>query len=795
MPKQVRVFYAYPNHPPSVGETISSAITKLSAIDEIKRNNIRFAKWTDSAASGSRLIRTVLGQIDRSQIFSCDLTYLNPNVSFELGYSIARFKRLFTALNPSISNVNKNYRRIYFSLLGMTYAEYENHEELAETFLHEKPWQSLLQTLLDQRYRQKTPQPESPTVMYVKPPANTDSVLATIGELKRSVFGESIIIDDPKEYSSLSLEWYAEKLLESDAVVVHLLGTNHEEHKEHNIKASIVAGLAHGFGRPIMMLAHAPYESPIDYDQWLSVHDTAEACMTTTKTWLDSVGNSLPRRRPRRQRASGVRSRQLDLRSLFLGDPVAEHEADKLHEYFVETDAFRRAMDDPLTILVGRRGTGKTAILYAIYGELKSSRASHVTILKPVGYETHGLIRVLEEVRQRSERGFLIESLWKLLIYSEVASSSASVIQDRPVHLERTVAEIEFLDYYERNSNVLSPPVSERIQNAVTSLEGVGGIADSQEQRLKISEGLHNSLISDIRQHLGKVLTDSESLVLLIDGLDEPWGPGEHVTLLAELIGGLLGVEQFIPSDFQRSSSRVSPVNAKVSILLRSDIFAFVQHLISEQDKLPIVRTTWNDQETLLRVLDERMLYGAPRGRSATEVWTELFPTEVVGVDCADFILRTVLPRPRDLIHLVKAAISSAINRGHDKLQPEDFLTARERYSQWVFDSILKEDDPSRGKLERILYEFAGAGRELGLEDIESRFSSAGVDGTDANFYLDLLCDISFLGIETTTGFRYSSEEEERRSLRNVARVLASRDERKERFEVNPAFYQILQIE
>ena len=483
MPKRVTVFYAYPNDPPSIGESITSALSRLSATEEIKQKNIRFKKWTDNAASGSRLISNVLGQIDRCQVFSCDLTYPNANVSFELGYSIARYKRLFTTINPSISDADKSYRRIYFSLLNMAYAKYENHENLAEAFLSERPWQSLGQTLLHENYRQQVPRPENPTVMYIKPPVNTDSVIATTEELRRSVFGESIIIDDPNEYSSQSLEWYAEKLLEADVVVIHLLSTDHEGYSDHNLKASIVAGLAHGFGRQMMMLAHAPYKSPIDYDPWLSVHDTAEACVTITKTWLESTTSTLTRRRPRRQRASSTASRKLDLRSLFLGDPVAEHEAFNLHEYFVETDAFLRAMDGPLTILVGRRGTGKTAILYAINGELKSNRASHVTIFKPVSYETHGLLRVLEEVRQRSERGFLIESLWKFLIYSEVASSLALAIRDRPVHIERTVAEDEFLEYYEGQSNVLRPPISERLQNAVTSLQGVGGIADAQEQR------------------------------------------------------------------------------------------------------------------------------------------------------------------------------------------------------------------------------------------------------------------------------------------------------------------------
>ena len=105
----------------------------------------------------------------------------------------------------------------------MGYAEYDNHENLADRFFPERPWQSLDQTLLDRRYRQQVPRPEHPTVMYLKPPSNTDSVLATTDELRRSIFANSIIIDDPNEYSSQILDWYAEKLLIADAIVVHLL--------------------------------------------------------------------------------------------------------------------------------------------------------------------------------------------------------------------------------------------------------------------------------------------------------------------------------------------------------------------------------------------------------------------------------------------------------------------------------------------------------------------------------------------------------------------------------------------
>ena len=177
MPKQARVFYAYPNHPPDVGETITSTIDKLKAHSELKQKNIRFRPWTDNPVSGRRLISAITGQIDRSHVFACDLTYPNPNVNFELGFAIARFKRIFASLSPTINEVERNYKRIYSSLLNIGYSEYVNHEELVEALLMARPWDSLQQTLLENRHREQIPRLEKPTLMYVKPPHNSLLVL------------------------------------------------------------------------------------------------------------------------------------------------------------------------------------------------------------------------------------------------------------------------------------------------------------------------------------------------------------------------------------------------------------------------------------------------------------------------------------------------------------------------------------------------------------------------------------------------------------------------------------------
>ena len=80
---------------------------------------------------------------------------------------------------------------------------------------------------------------------------------------------------------------------------------------------------------------------------------------------------------------------------------------------------------------------------------------------------------------------------------------------------------------------------------------------------------------------------------------------------------------------------------------------------------------------------------------------------------------------------------------------------------------------------------------------LRTRMLLASVDDSDANWYIDLLCDIGFLGISTTKPqkFRYSREESERSTLREISKRLAASSSTEETFEINPAFYQVLQID
>ena len=215
------------------------------------------------STGGRKIVANILRNIDGTDVFACDLTYLNSNVSFELGYAIGRFKRIWISLDTSVDQAEQKYRRTYFGLTGAGYTKYTNSIDLAEAFLRENPTNDLGNTLLGSLYKQAMPRQEVPTLFYVKPPINTDAVITATETIQNSSFRDSLIIDDPIENPSPTLDWYAlGKLGMADAVLFHLLGDHQVERLDYNAKCSIIAGISKGFKKSMLMVAHPAIRIP-----------------------------------------------------------------------------------------------------------------------------------------------------------------------------------------------------------------------------------------------------------------------------------------------------------------------------------------------------------------------------------------------------------------------------------------------------------------------------------------------------------------------------------------------------
>ena len=232
-------------------------------------------------------------------------------------------------------------------------------------------------------------------------------------------------------------------------------------------------------------------------------------------------------------------------------------------------------------------------------------------------------------------------------------------------------------------------------------------------------------------------------------------------------------------------------------VFLRSDIFSHILKYARERDKIRYYRITWEDPELLLRVVEDRILSSFEETYGRDAVWSTFFCSHVQGRDTRDFILDSIVPRPRDIIFLVKAALTSAVSRGHTQIDEHDFLGAQKRYSQYAVDSLIVENGIAVEEFERLLYEFVGLPEVVSGQQIEDAIRTSKVQGAETDTIIQILCERSFLGREVNPEmfrFQYSFADGEK--LEVMARKTADRRGTKEkRYSIGKPFHPFLEIE
>jgi len=88
MKRVVSGFVAFPSSRPSLVETIEGAITSINS-----GGTVSLESWQAVSRAGRVVIANICDAIAQCQLFMCDLTELNSNVLFELGYAIVKVNR------------------------------------------------------------------------------------------------------------------------------------------------------------------------------------------------------------------------------------------------------------------------------------------------------------------------------------------------------------------------------------------------------------------------------------------------------------------------------------------------------------------------------------------------------------------------------------------------------------------------------------------------------------------------------------------------------------------------------
>ena len=123
------IFFAYEDRHQENRDAIIKAAQGYNA----HQGTYKVVLWEDLKQSGSIIGAKVFSAIKECEIFVCDLTYLNHNVFFELGFAIACKKKLKIFLNETIINAKKNYSEIKI-IRNIEYTPFSSSKEISSEF-------------------------------------------------------------------------------------------------------------------------------------------------------------------------------------------------------------------------------------------------------------------------------------------------------------------------------------------------------------------------------------------------------------------------------------------------------------------------------------------------------------------------------------------------------------------------------------------------------------------------------------------------------------------------------------
>ena len=134
--KPLEMFFAYASEPQRRVDAIRGAIERIQDGSEI---GCKIADWADLPIEGKMIFCTICEAIRNAKCVATDITDLNFNVLFELGFAIGAGRAIWPLVESSDSEENRLYRA-FDTLTTIGHSRYTNSKSIATKLLKKKPW-------------------------------------------------------------------------------------------------------------------------------------------------------------------------------------------------------------------------------------------------------------------------------------------------------------------------------------------------------------------------------------------------------------------------------------------------------------------------------------------------------------------------------------------------------------------------------------------------------------------------------------------------------------------------------
>lgn len=732
MPKP-HVFIAYPAAPVQLGTTIEAAVNAGN------RAGLPFSleSWRELDIAGRFISDGVLEKISNAQFLIGDITRLNFNVTFEIGFAIGRGKRVILTLNGAAEPNKRDLDQLgLFDTLG--YKEYSNSHQLVEILKRVEDSQSI-----DVATRQID---RSSPIYVLETLHKTDASLRITSRIKKSRLRYRSF--DPKEQPRLPAVEAIRQVCSSVAVVVNLLSSNSTDHKYNNLRGAFLAGLAMGCERETLILQEGDDPVPIDYRDFVRVYRHPDDVDPIIAEFAPKVADGL-------QQTSAeppARPSKL-LERLSLGAPAAENEAAFLAEYYVATDEYQKALSGIIRLAVGRKGSGKTALFFRLRDKIRNHRQNIVLDLKPDGHQLKRFKFVVLDLLQDAVKEHVATAFWEYVLLLEICYKVLE--KDRETHMrDHTIFEPykRIAKLYERDALISEGDFSERMLALVNRVADEFGERSSDRglQYLtgsEVTQLIYKHDIPKLKSELTEYLRHKKQVWILFDNIDKGWptrgvSPTDIVILRA-----LLDATRKVEQSMAKNNIEVHSV-----VLLRNDVYENLIDQSPDRGKHEKVSLDWTDSELLREFLRRRIVFKLfAEDEPFEKVWTQIAVSHVHGEESSQFVLDRCLMRPRNLLNLINYAKSNAVNLGHDRITEHDIDKACGTYSSDLGNDIGLEIRDVFPEAEDVLYHFIEAPHTFSLREMKLRLQALGLSTEKLASLIEILLWFSFLGVVRTS--------------------------------------------
>lgn len=768
-------FIAYPSDPSFLGETIERGMTL--ARQRFGVENLQ--SWRELDVPGRFIATQILEELEAASSLIADISKLNFNVTYELGYAVGAGKSVLPILNRAIQGAEASVTAVgLFDTLG--HRSYSTAEDLAE----------ILRDAASIRPLSPVGQPNLSAPVYLNQAKHrTDWETRIISRIKKArLFFRSF---DPIEQPRLSASEAIRQVGQSYGVLVHLLPDSIEDSFHHNLRGAFLAGLAQGMEKPLVIIQSGESPVPIDYRDLVEVcrhpghYDDAIAEFATQVTEAMQA-----------QYAPEAKVPKGALEALNIGASSAENELTILGAYYMQTDAFRRAQRKEVRIVTGRKGSGKSAIFFQLRDSVRRNKANVVVDLKPDGYQ---LLKFKDSVLRLMAAGTLehtITAFWEYLLLLEICYKLLE--KDHEVHKRdhRLFEPYQRLSAsYRGDEYVAEGDFSERMSRLLRKITDdfeahYGDQRDITLSLAQVTQLLYRHDVGALRTDVHTYLSFKNELWLLFDNLDKGWPARglqpEDLVIIRTLIEATRKIE--------RELTR-REIEAHTVVFLRNDVYELLIEETPDRGKEARASVDWTDPDLLRELLRRRIVYsGADPTASFDLLWRTISAGIVDGEESSQYLIDRCLMRPRCLLDLVMHCKGYAVNLGHEKIQAMDIKKGIAAYATDLISEIALEIRDVFPQAEDILYAFVGSPRTIVYADCLDRLRSAGIHDDSLSKVEYLLLWFGFLGFEGGDGvpkyiFHYSYD------MKRFHAALQAIPQAVRRYQINEAFWAGLDIE